>query len=134
MGIGRIWPLAYRTIGAMISSGLVVRLGCSRCGDFFDVDLIEVRTRRGPTFCLIDRSPICRRTICRGPAYFAAALTPTCELRTLVRGEDDPLRLNGLRACDLEPPLPPDGPDGVTGPPVSLARLVQQIATSTKAA
>lgn len=115
----------------MIRNSIIVRVGCSACRDYFDVDLIGIRTARGGEYSLLDRHCTCRRTLCRGRAYFIAAPAMSAQLITLVSSIDDPLDLNGLTAADLEPP--PPGPGAGAGQ-ASLAAFVQQIARSAQAA
>ena len=131
MGSSRIWPVAFRTVDGMVRNSIVVRVGCSACRDFFDVDLVAIRSVRGSDFSLLDRHCTCRRTLCRGRAYFIAAPDMAAELMTLVSEIEDPLELNGLTAFDLEPP--PPGPGAGSGQS-SLAAFVQQIARSAQAA
>ena len=116
----------------MIQNSIVVRVGCSACRDFFDVDLIGIRKARGGDYSLLDQHCTCRRTLCRGRAYFIAAPNLSAELVTLVSKIEDPLDLNGPTAADLEPP-PSPGPGAGTGR-ASLGQFVQQIARSAQAA
>ena len=132
MGSSRIWPVAFRTVEGMIQNSIVVRVGCSACRDFFDVDLVGIRKVRGGDYSLLDQHCTCRRTLCRGRAYFIAAPNLSAELLTMVSRIEDPLDLNGLTAADLEPPTSP-GPGANTGRP-SLGASVQQIARSIQAA
>jgi hypothetical protein len=127
MGSRRIWPAAFRTIDGMIRGGTVVRVGCADCGQFFDVDLKALERRRGPGFSLVDQQCTCRLTCCRGRAYFVAAATMNAMLVTLVDADVDPLRLNGIRALDLEPPEPPPGLAHARARPQSLRQFVHQI-------
>jgi len=130
VGSCRIWPAAFRTVGGMIRGGVVVRVGCADCGHFFDVDLPAIARRRGADFTLLDRHCACRLTHCRGVAYFVAAPSMTAILTTLVDREPDPLKLNGMRAADLEPPTPPR-PNNRTQAVNSLRGFVHQIEKRT---
>lgn len=106
----RIWPFFFKTVGAMFDHGVIVRVGCVRCGTIFDVDLRAIALRRGRDYCLIDREVTCKVTKCRGTGFFLAACSMTTPLLTLLNAHVDPLSIerNGLRPIDIEPPEPPD--------------------------
>jgi hypothetical protein len=106
----RIWPHFFRTVGAMLDHGAVVRAGCARCGTIFDVDLHAIVARRGRDYSLIDKELTCKVTRCRGTSFFLAAARMESALITLLNVKVDPLQVEGrgLRPIDLEPPEPPD--------------------------
>lgn len=105
----RIWPVFYRTVGAMLDQGVIVRAGCARCDSIFDVDLRAIVARRGRDYSLIDREITCKLSKCRGQGFFLAAARMDTQLLTLLNADVDPLLIErkGLRPIDLEPPDPP---------------------------
>ena len=103
-GERKIWPFWVRSVGAMVENGIVARVGCVKCGTFFDVDLAAVRAARGKDYSLIDRTMQCKITRCRGRAYFIAARSMFEPLMTLTNASMDPFKLNGRLPIDLEPP------------------------------
>lgn len=107
----RIWPVWARTVGAMIRAGTVVRFGCVKCRNIFDVDLVAIAAKSGDGASLINASTICRLTSCRGRGYFVAAKSLEAPLLTLVTVSMlDPLGVDGRPAIELEPPNPPAPP------------------------
>ncbi|HEX8402213.1 MAG TPA: hypothetical protein VF628_10980 [Allosphingosinicella sp.] len=94
----------------MLDRSAIVRVGCAKCKNIFDVDLRAIVEKRGRHYSLIDAAPVCKVTNCRGRAYFIAARSMLDPLFTLVNASMDPFRLNGLRPIDIEPdePEPPD--------------------------
>jgi hypothetical protein len=107
----RIWPAFYRTVGAMLDHGTIVRAGCARCDTVFDVDLRAIIARRGRDYSLIDKEITCKVSKCRGTGFFLAAARMDTALITLLNAHVDPLLIErkGLRPIDFEPPEPPYG-------------------------
>ncbi len=106
----RIWPVQLRSVGAMIDAGVVVRVGCARCSTIFDVDLKAIERARGRDASLINASPICKVTRCRGQSFFLASLGMDRPVQTLIEPDVNPLGLDGTLARDLEPPGGPTAP------------------------
>lgn len=108
MGKRRIWPMAFRSIGAMIDQDVITKARCIKCQNFFDVDLQPLEAKWGRGFSLINQSLTCKVTSCRGTGYFAGAGHIDAPLITLLDADADPLKLGGLTPRDIEPPTPPD--------------------------
>jgi hypothetical protein len=96
----------------MIRASAAVRVHCSKCKNFFDVDLVAVRNLRGETHSLIDAWTTCRLSSCRGRGYFVGAASLTSTFILLVRADlARRAELEQLRPIDVE------GPDGPPAPP-----------------
>ena len=111
----RIWPVHFRSVGAMLDRGVVLRVGCARCRTVFDVDLKSIERARGRAATLINASPICKVTRCRGQTFFLASSGMDKPLQTLVEPDVNPLGMDGILPRDLEPP-------GDPSPPAAVAR------------
>ncbi len=94
----------------MIAAGAVVRVGCAKCRNFFDVDLVAIRKNRGDAYSLIDQTSQCKVTSCRGRCYFFAARSMTDPIMMLTKAGMNPFLVEGMRPVDLEPPAPDEPP------------------------
>jgi len=111
----RIWPIAYRNIGSMIESSVIVKAACPGCGHFFDVDLEATRTRRGPEKSIINARPRCRIATCRTDGFFIVSPSAEVPFQVLADSPPENLKLDALRPIDLEPPDPESGIAAVMG-------------------
>lgn len=65
-----MWPRRVQTIGAMRDAGVSVKAGCTRCRNFFVVDLDILCTLYGRGYSLIGKRGRCRMEGCGGSCLF----------------------------------------------------------------
>lgn len=69
------FPTWARTLGTMIAGNCRVRVGCTRCGRWDDVDVVALAAKAGLEYSLIDRRCRCRLTPgCKGWNSFSYLL------------------------------------------------------------